>query len=133
MHIILTVLLNGKTSPSPFINSCVITLVMKGETRERVDNNKDIHLSECPVKPLFIICESLWKLGEIHTERRMANLAPILKRGQKNYLGSYEVVSHREITPQVFSEHVSRHNKEKLDIWSHQHGLTTCLTSPAVK
>jgi len=61
---------------------------MNGETRERVDNSGHIHGGEHS-----IVFKSLWILGEVPTEWRIANLALVFKKDQKDYLGSYKMVS----------------------------------------
>ena len=50
-------------------------------------------LNNVVAKPLSIIFENSWLLGEVPGGRRKRNTTPILKKGRKKDLGNYRPVS----------------------------------------
>ncbi|KFP94796.1 RNA-directed DNA polymerase from mobile element jockey, partial [Haliaeetus albicilla] len=50
-------------------------------------------LVEDPAKPLSIIYQRSWSTGEVPDDWRLANVAPIYKKGRREDLGGYRPVS----------------------------------------
>ena len=44
-------------------------------------------------KPLSIIFEMSWQSGEVHTDWKRGNISPIFKKGKKEYVWKYRLVS----------------------------------------
>jgi len=50
-------------------------------------------LAEKLAKPLSIICQQSWVMGEVPDNWRIVSVAPIYKKGQKENPGNYRPVS----------------------------------------
>ncbi|KAK4810776.1 hypothetical protein QYF61_008748 [Mycteria americana] len=78
-------------------------------------------------RPLSIIFERLWQLGEVPDGWNRANITPIFKKDKKEDPGNY-----RKIMEQILLEAISKEMKDKKVIWSSQHGFSkgkSCLTN----
>ena len=74
-------------------------------------------LADVIARPLSIIFDRSWRLGEVPEEWRKVNVTPILKKGKKEDPGNYRPV---------------RHIKDKKITRTGQHGFTkgkSCLTN----
>ncbi|XP_064901569.1 membrane protein FAM174A isoform X1 [Columba livia] len=85
-------------------------------------------LAEVIAGPLSIIFAKSWEMGEVPEDWRKANVIPVFKKGKKEDLGHYRLVS---LTKLVLGA-ISRHTKDKRVIRGSQHGFTngkSCLTN----
>ncbi|KAK4831696.1 hypothetical protein QYF61_018748 [Mycteria americana] len=93
-------------------------------------------LADVTTRPLLIIFEQSWQLGEVPENWRKANVTPSFKKGKKEEPGNYKLVTLTlipgKMTEQLILETISSHLKDKKMIWSSQHGFTqgrSCLTN----
>ncbi|KFP56976.1 RNA-directed DNA polymerase from mobile element jockey, partial [Cathartes aura] len=74
-------------------------------------------LADVIARPLSIIFDRSWQLGEVPKDWRKARVTPIFKKGKKNDLGNYRLVSLTsmlgKVVEQLMLETVSRHIKDK--------------------
>ncbi|PKU40476.1 rna-directed dna polymerase from mobile element jockey- hypothetical protein [Limosa lapponica baueri] len=85
--------------------------------------------------PLSILFEKSWRTGELLEDWRKASVTPVFKKGKKEDLGNYRLVSLTSIPGKMMGWLVlgviSKHMEEQKAI-SSQHGLTkrkSCLTN----
>jgi len=75
-----------------------------------------------------VIFERSWRTGEVPGDRRKANVTPIFKKGKKEDLGYYRLVSLTSVpgkmTEQLILEVIIKHVEEKQIIRNNQHGFT---------
>ncbi|PKU44861.1 rna-directed dna polymerase from mobile element jockey-like [Limosa lapponica baueri] len=93
-------------------------------------------LAEVIAGPLSIIFEGSWRTGEMPEDWRKANVIPVFKKGKKEDLGNYRLVSLTSIPGKVMEQlildAISEHMEEKRAIRSSQHGFTkgkSCQTN----
>lgn len=91
-------------------------------------------LAEVFAMPLSIIFGKLWGMGEVLEDWRKANVTPVFKKGKKEDLGNYRLVSLTSIPGKVLGQlilgAISRHIKDKRVIRSSKHVFTkgkSCL------
>jgi len=87
-------------------------------------------------EPLSIIFERSWRTGEVPEDWRKANVTPVFKKGKKEDLGNYRLVSLTSIPGkmmvQLILEIINKQVEEKKVIRNSQHGFTkgkSCLTN----
>ncbi|PKU46621.1 rna-directed dna polymerase from mobile element jockey- hypothetical protein [Limosa lapponica baueri] len=92
-------------------------------------------LAEVIAGTLSIIFDRSWRTGEVPEDWRKANVIPVFKKGKKEDLGNYRLVSLTSIPgkmmEQLVLDIISKHMEEKKTIRSSQHGFTkgkSCLT-----
>ncbi|GAB0183184.1 mitochondrial enolase superfamily member 1 [Grus japonensis] len=85
-------------------------------------------LADVIAKPLSIIFERSWRIGEVPKDWRKANVTPVFKKGKKEDPGNYRSASLTSIPGKVMEqlilEVISKHVEEKKVIRSGQHGFT---------
>ena len=93
-------------------------------------------LADVIVRPLLIIFDRSWRLGEAPEDWRKANVTAVFRKGKKYNPGNYRPVSLTSIpwkvVEQLILEAISRHIKDKKTIRSSQHGFAKgkpCLTN----
>ena len=93
-------------------------------------------LADVITKPLSIIFERSWRIGDVPEDWRKASVTQVFKMGKKKDLGNYRLVSLTsipgEVMGQLILEVISKHVEEKKVIRSSQHGFTkgkSCLTN----
>ena len=128
-------------------------MVDKEQVREHV-NKLDTHKSTGPYglhsqvlrklagiteRPLSIIFERLWQLGNVPEDWRRANATPVFMKGKNEDLENYRLVSLISVpgktVEQLILGTISRHVKDKKVIRSSQHGMMKGklhLTNPIV-
>ncbi|KFP58288.1 RNA-directed DNA polymerase from mobile element jockey, partial [Cathartes aura] len=74
-------------------------------------------LADVITRPLLIIFDQSWRLGEVPEDWRKANVPPIFKKGKKEDPGNYRPVNLTSIPvkvmEQLIMETISRHMKDK--------------------
>ncbi|KAK4816118.1 LOW QUALITY PROTEIN: hypothetical protein QYF61_011354 [Mycteria americana] len=93
-------------------------------------------LADVIVRPLLVIFDQSWGLGEVPRYWRKANVTCIFKKGKKEDPGNYRLVSltyiHGKLMEELILETICRHIKDENIIRSSQHGFTegkSCLTN----
>lgn len=93
-------------------------------------------LADIIARPLSIIFDRSWQLGEVPEDWSKANVTPIFKNGKKEEPRTYRFVGLTSIpgkvTEQLILETISRHMNNKKFFRSSQHGFTkgkSCLTN----
>ncbi|KAK4828300.1 hypothetical protein QYF61_025312 [Mycteria americana] len=84
-------------------------------------------LAEVLTKPLSIVYQQSWLTGEVPVDWRLANVAPISKKGRKEDLGNY-----RPLMEQIILSAITRHVEDNQGIKPSQHGFRkgrSCLTN----
>ena len=79
-------------------------------------------LADVVARPLSIVFEWSWQLGEVPGDWKRANFTPILKQSRKEELGSYRPVSLTSVpgklTENIILESTSKYMKDKRVIGS---------------
>jgi len=93
-------------------------------------------LADVIAEPFSIIFERSWRTREVPEDWRKASVTPIFKKGKKEDLGNYRLVSLTSIPAKVMEqlilEVINKQVKEKKVIRSSQHGFIkgkSCLTN----
>ncbi|KAK4826301.1 hypothetical protein QYF61_007148 [Mycteria americana] len=93
-------------------------------------------LAEVLTKPLSIIYQQSWLTGEVPADWRLANVAPIFKKGRKEDPGNYRPVSLTSVPgklmEQIILSAITRHVENNQGIKPSQHGFRkgrSCLTN----
>lgn len=85
-------------------------------------------LTDVIARPLLIVFDQSWQLGEVSKDWRKANVIAIFKNGKKGNPGNYKMVSltwiPRKVMYQLILESIYSHIKEKKIIRRRQHGFT---------
>ncbi|PKU35565.1 rna-directed dna polymerase from mobile element jockey-like [Limosa lapponica baueri] len=125
-----------------------LPLVEEDQVREQL-RRLDIHKSMGPdgihprvlreladviAGPLSIIFERSWRTGKVPEDWRKANVIPVFKKGKKEDLGNYRLVSltSGKMMKRLLLGIISKHMEEKKAIKSSQHGFTkgkSCLSN----
>ncbi|KAK4830258.1 hypothetical protein QYF61_009351 [Mycteria americana] len=93
-------------------------------------------LVEVLTKPLSILYQQSWLIGEVSVDWRLANVTPIYRKGLKEDLGNYRPVSLTSV-PGKIMEHIilsaiTQHVQDNQGIRPSQHGFRkgrSCLTN----
>ncbi|GAB0209020.1 mitochondrial enolase superfamily member 1 [Grus japonensis] len=90
-------------------------------------------LAEVLTKPLYIIYQQSWLIGDIPVDWRLANdVTPIHKKGRKENLGNYRPVSLSsvpgKVTEQIILSTITRHVQDNKVIRPSQHGFMKGIT-----
>ncbi|KAK4816398.1 hypothetical protein QYF61_016715 [Mycteria americana] len=84
-------------------------------------------LAEELAKPLSIIYQQSWLTGEVLDNWRLANVTPIYKKGQKEDLGNYTLVSLTSVPGKIMEQFIlsalNRHVQANEGIRPSQHGF----------
>ncbi|PKU34099.1 rna-directed dna polymerase from mobile element jockey- hypothetical protein [Limosa lapponica baueri] len=91
-------------------------------------------LAEVIAEPLSIIFERSWRTGEVPEDWRKANIIPIFKKGKKEDLGNYRLVSLTSVPGKMMERLVLGviSKQEQKALRSSQHRFTkgkSCLTN----
>ncbi|GAB0209804.1 mitochondrial enolase superfamily member 1 [Grus japonensis] len=93
-------------------------------------------LAEVLTKPISIIYQQSWIIGEVPVDWKLANVTPIHKKGQKEDLGNYRPVSLTlvpgKVMEQIIFSAITRHVQDNHMIRPSQHGFMkgrSCLTN----
>ncbi|GAB0180733.1 mitochondrial enolase superfamily member 1 [Grus japonensis] len=93
-------------------------------------------LADVIARPLLIIFERLWQLGEVPEDCKRANVTPIFKKGKEKDPGNYRPVNipsfPGKVMEQIILENISKHMKDKKVTGNSQHGFTkgkSCLAN----
>ncbi|PKU43644.1 rna-directed dna polymerase from mobile element jockey- hypothetical protein [Limosa lapponica baueri] len=93
-------------------------------------------LAEVIAESLSIIFERSWRTGEVPEDWRKASVIPVFKKGKKEDLGNYRLVSLIFVPGKMMERlvlgFISKRMEEKKAIRSSQHGFTkgkSCLTN----
>ena len=83
------------------------------------------------VRPLSIIFDRSWWLGEVPKDWKKANAIPVFRKGKKEDPGNYKPISLTSIPGKVVEklilDTISRHTKKKKVIRHSQHGSVVML------
>ncbi|KAK4819009.1 hypothetical protein QYF61_024125 [Mycteria americana] len=83
-------------------------------------------LAEVLTKPLSIIYQQSWLIGEVPADWKLANVMPIFKKGRKEDLGNYRPVSLTSVPgklmEQIILSAITRHVENNQGIKPSQHG-----------
>ncbi|KFO06870.1 hypothetical protein N312_03050, partial [Balearica regulorum gibbericeps] len=71
---------------------------------DRIHPRVDRKLAEVLTKPLSIIYQQSWLTGEVPIDWKLANVPPIYKKGQKEDLGNYRLVSLTSLLAKVMEQ-----------------------------
>ncbi|GAB0195155.1 mitochondrial enolase superfamily member 1 [Grus japonensis] len=93
-------------------------------------------LVEALTKPLSVIYQQSWLTREVHLDCRLANVTPIHKKGWKEDLGNYRLVSLTlvlgKVMEQIILSAIAQHVQDNQVIRPSQHGFMkgrSCLTN----
>ncbi|KAK4828070.1 hypothetical protein QYF61_023130 [Mycteria americana] len=93
-------------------------------------------LAEEIAKTLSIIYQQSWLTGEVPDDRRLANMTPIYKKGQKEDPGNYRPISLTSVPGKIMEWFIlsalNRHMQANQGIRPSQHGFMkgrSCLTN----